>query len=95
MRLELWKDEDQTVFTFLDTWAEGIRGVGEGEVASQPGGPGTPWPGVAAGWHEMIDRLESVATGRSAQHGISELCDFYVGYLSALYRWQRSVQRVS
>lgn len=94
MRLELREDDEGTVFTFLDTWAEGIQSAGEGEVAAQPGGPGTPWPGVAAGWHDMIDRLESIVKGTNSQHGMEELTDFYVGYLNDLYRWHRSVQRL-
>ena len=95
MRLELKKDGEKTVFSFLDTWAVGINSVGEGEVAAQPGGPGTPWPGVAAGWHDMIDSLESVVTGDSARHGMAQLSAFYVGYLNDLYRWQGMVQRLS
>lgn len=94
MRLELRKDKEGTVFTFLDTWAVGVESVGEREVAEQPGGLGTPWPGVVAGWHDMINRLASIATGVSARHYIGALSNFYVGYLSDLYPWQRSVQRL-
>ena len=94
MRLEVKADGDGTVFAFLDTWADGIESGGQGgALAQQPGGPGTPWPGVAGGWHHMVDTLEAVATGGSVRHSYEELCDFYVGYLADLYRWSDAVQR--
>lgn len=40
----------------LDTWESGIE-TGKGDDGEQAGGPGTPWPGVAAGWHAMVDKL--------------------------------------
>ena len=95
MRMETRKEGEWTLFSFLDTWAEGIESSGEGELAAQPGGTGTPWPGVAAGWHNMIDQLESIATGDSPRQSIDELCEFYITYLNDLYRWQRCVQRLS
>ena len=95
MRLEVRSDGAGTVFAFLDTWAEGVESVGEGELAHQPGGPGTPWAGVAGGWHHMVDTLEAVATGEDVRHGYQELCDFYVDYLADLYRWSDAVQRRS
>ena len=93
MRLEVREDGEGVVFSFLDTWAEGIEAVGEGELARQPGGPGTPWAGVAGGWHHMVDTLEAVANGADVRHGYEELCDSYVGYLRDLYRWHDAVQR--
>ena len=95
MRLEVKSDGDGTVFAFLDTWAEGIESGGQGELARQPGGPGTPWPGVAGGWHHMVDTLQAVATGVNVGHSYEELCDFYVGYLGDLYRWSDAAQRQS
>ena len=93
MRLEVRVDGEGTVFSFLDTWAEGIEAVGEGALVRQPGGPCTPWAGVAGGWHHMVDTLEAVANAKDVRHGYEELCDFYVGYLSDLYRWHDAVQR--
>ena len=62
-------------------------------MARQPGGPGTPWAGVAGGWHHMVDTLEAVATGQPVRHTYEGLCDFYVGYLADLYRWSDAVER--
>lgn len=92
MRLEVKGDGDGTVFAFLDTWAEGTESGGQGELARLPGGPGTPWPGVAAGWRHMVDTLQTVATGVNVGHSYEELCDFYVGYLGDLYRWSDAAQ---
>ena len=81
------------MFAFPDTWAEGAESVGEGDLTRQPGGLGTPWAGVAGGWHHMVDTLEAVATSEEVRHGYRELCDFYVDYLADLYRWSEAVQR--
>ncbi len=91
--MEVRGDGDGSVFAFLDTWAEGSDAVGEGELARQPGGPGTPWAGVAGGWHDMVDTLQAVATGSNVSHSYEELCDFYVSYVVDLYRWSAAVQR--
>ncbi|HJM88547.1 MAG TPA: hypothetical protein QF624_02845 [Dehalococcoidia bacterium] len=97
MRFELGTvDEHTTMFMFLDTWGpDAVLESGGGDEAEQAGGPGTPWPGVAAGWHAMVDRLESVAGGREAEHDYDELTRFYVGYLRDMYRWNAMVRRGS
>ncbi len=97
MRFELRRiDDNTTMFMFLDTWGPDMHAeVGKGKEAEQPGGPGTPWPGVAAGWHAMVDKLEYVIDGRETGHTYEELTEFYVGYLRDLYRWNDMVQRGS
>ena len=93
MRFELSKiDDNTTMFMFLDTWGPDMV-AGQGEGAEQAGGPGTPWPGVAAGWHAMVDKLEYVIEGRESGHSYQELTEFYDGYLRDLYRWNAMVQR--
>jgi uncharacterized protein YndB with AHSA1/START domain len=93
MRFELRADGDSTLFAFLDTWGDGMVATGEGVGARQPGGPGTPWAGVAAGWHATIDALETVVSGRDSPHGYDELVRFYEAHLRDLYRWHDMVQR--
>ena len=95
MRFELKADGQSTMFMFLDTWAEShkIPDSGDENLVEQPGGPGTPWPGVAAGWHAMVDKLASVINNRDYSHTYEDLCAFYLGYLRDLYRWNAMVQR--
>ena len=94
MRFELKDDGQATTFMFLDTWGENMTDqVGEGDSAEQAGGPGTPWPGVAAGWHCMMNKLESVINNCPQKHAYEELCTFYLFYLRDLYRWHDMVQR--
>jgi uncharacterized protein YndB with AHSA1/START domain len=95
MRFELgWVDQDATMFMFLDTWGPEMRPEGEaGTLGEQAGGRGSPWPGVAAGWHGMMDELERVIGGRPLSHTYEQLCAFYVGYLRDIYRWHGLVQR--
>jgi uncharacterized protein YndB with AHSA1/START domain len=91
MRIELLPaDSDSTVFVFLDTWGPRVEPPNKEE--EQPGGPGTPWAGVAAGWHEMMDRLEATFDDGAPRPAYDELCRFYASYLTNLYRWHRMVQ---
>jgi len=94
MRFELQADGQSTMFMFLDTWAKDmVPDSDEGDLTEQPGGPGTPWPGVAAGWHAMMDQLETIINNRAYSHSYEDLCAFYLGYLRDLYRWHEMVQR--
>lgn len=95
MRFELARvDDGTTLFMFLDTWGpDVVAEAGEGGQREQPGGPGTPWPGVAAGWHSMIDGLEKVISGASQSYSYEDLCTFYLGYLRDMHRWRDMVAR--
>jgi uncharacterized protein YndB with AHSA1/START domain len=95
LRFELKADGEGTVFSFLDTWAEDA--VPEKTILPdeadevdiyQPGGPGTPWSGVAGGWHGSIDHLETYLTGKVLNHSYEHLCRFYAGYLADHFRWR-------
>ena len=50
-------------------------------LSSQPGGPGTHWVGVIAGWHAFVDQLERHLGGSTfeATHllGYNRLCSIY------------------
>ena len=95
MRIEMRGDGDATAFAFLGTWGADAT-VAQGDMsAQQPGGPGTPWVGVAAGWHHMVDQLRFVIDDRAPRPSYAELTDFYAGYLRDLYRWNRMTARVS
>jgi uncharacterized protein YndB with AHSA1/START domain/ketosteroid isomerase-like protein len=96
MRFELSRiDDTTTMFMFLDTWGPDASPPPPVSApgAEQPGGPGTPWAGVAAGWHAMLDKLVHVIDGREPEHTYEELQTLYVRYLRDLYRWRAMVER--
>ena len=43
----------------------------------QPGGPGTYWSGVAAGYHGFVDSLEDHITGGNVSSDYDEMCKTY------------------
>lgn len=94
MRFELKPTSSGTLFNFIDSWAEDavpekslLPPDANGIDIIQPGGPGTPWSGMAAGWHDSIDKLESYLTRKKYDHSYEDLCKFYAGYLADYYRW--------
>jgi len=97
MRFELTPlGAEITRFSFLDTWAPDAQpGQGPAEQIAQPGGAGTPWSGVAAGWHRMIDQLETVLGRAGGFPSYDQLCTFYARHLTDLYRWREMVQHAS
>jgi uncharacterized protein YndB with AHSA1/START domain len=93
MRFELAASgNDSTLFTFLDTW--GPRVIPPGGEEPQPGGAGTPWAGVAAGWHHMMDGIDRIFDLEAPHPTYDELRRFYSTYLSDLYRLHDMVQRI-
>ena len=48
----------------------------------QPGGPGTLWAGVAAGWHCFADRIEAYLDGLPPDFDHPGLCRAYAEHLS-------------
>ncbi len=93
LRFEVRSDGPATMFTLLDTWAEGATFEEDGPLAHQPGGPGTPWIGVAAGWHSGVDSLGRLFDPNAPTHDYERLCRFYAGHLADLFRWRDMVQR--
>lgn len=51
-------------------------------VIHQPGGPGTHWTGVAAGWHGFVDYLECHLGARPYESDDRAMCLQYDTYLS-------------
>lgn len=97
MRFEMREDGDGCVFSFLCKWREDAtpeKTVNSADLgAVQPGGPGTPWASVAAGWHEMIDQLEAYLTTQAFEDSYEELIPFYARYLTDYYRWVAEISR--
>ena len=87
MRWELSPTDGGTEFAFIDTWREDAVPSEPGPGSEQPGGPGTPWAGVAAAWHATVDALEAALTGEPAEEAFEARCRYYAEYLSDYYRW--------
>jgi len=99
MRFELRAEGGGTIFSFIDTWGKDAVVVPEnsqlpasaGAIDTvQPGGPGTPWSGVAGGWHNTIDHLEAYISGKDIDRSNAdwaERCRFYAVYLAEHFRW--------
>ena len=89
MRFELrGGDANATDFCFIDTWAEGMTSPPGGIGSEQPAGPGTPWVGVLAGWHQTVDQLTVVAGAARPAYGEAELVTWYSNYLNDHVRWR-------
>ena len=73
--------------------ARGLDVRGSRPLAYQPGGPGTPWIGVAAGWHSGANSLRRLFDANAPAHGYEYLCRFYAGHLEDMYRWYDMVER--
>ena len=93
LRFEIRPDGEATMFTLLDTWHAGSSFEEGGPLADQPGGPGTPWIGVAAGWHSGVNSLRRLFDAAAPTHDYERLCRFYAGHLRDLFRWHDMVQR--
>ena len=57
----------------------------DSEGSAQPGGPGTHWPGVLAGWHSGTDSLEAYAHGIETDSKYVPLMRLYAQLLNAYH----------
>jgi uncharacterized protein YndB with AHSA1/START domain len=87
MRWELRPRDGGSEFALIDTWGAEAAPTEPGLGSEQPGGPGTPWAGVAAGWHGTVDALEAAVTGQPCEERFEERCRYYAAYLRDYYRW--------
>ena len=92
MRFEMREREGITDFAFIDTWEKDVVPPEQGFGWEQPGGPGTPWARVAAGWHGCVDTLDAALTGKPREDLFEIRCRYYAEYLSDYYRWMGLVQ---
>ena len=53
--------------------------------ARQPGGPGTHWVGVAAGWHSFVDALEAHVSDAAPRLAYKDLASRYDELLRAYH----------
>ncbi len=79
----LASSEGGTLFTLRDYMAPDlvvptdVLAGAKSTVDIQPGGVGTHWQGVLAGWHQGVDDLRSKFTGYSLQWDYEALCRLY------------------
>ncbi|MEM7531996.1 MAG: SRPBCC domain-containing protein [Chloroflexota bacterium] len=89
-RFEVTACEDGCIFQLIDRVGASIDAT---EIffdtpphhIYQPGGPGTHWSGVAAGYHCFVDELEGYATGVEVAFDYDELCHGYVVLLDGWF----------
>lgn len=57
-------------------------------VVYQPGGPGTHWAGVVAGYHCFVNELQSHLTGTQAGSDYDDLCRHYQALMDQWHNLQ-------
>ena len=89
---KLTPDHDGLQFLLEDTMAPDLE-VPQHVVSTvdrshslQPGGPGTHWPGVIAGWHYAADAIETLAGGKGGSQDFDKLADIYSYLIQAHYK---------
>ena len=85
-------DASTTAFSLIDQLPADLKWEEEGMASKQPGGPGTHWVGVAAGWHDFVDRLEAYINGSPVETDVytdteayDKLVQQYNTYLTSYY----------
>ncbi|MEM7033074.1 MAG: SRPBCC domain-containing protein [Chloroflexota bacterium] len=58
----------------------------DGIMYNQPGGPGTHWTGVIAGWHCFVDALEDYLAGQEGEDLYDQRCMAYNNFLEEYHR---------
>lgn len=66
-----------------------VKGIANHITQNQPGGIGTHWTGIVAGWHSYVDALDTLLTGSSTHQSYVDLC---YAYNSLLESYWQSVQ---
>jgi hypothetical protein len=90
LRFEISKAEAGCVFRLVDK-LDPSQDVAEifsdvpPYMAYQPGGPGTHWSGILAGYHGFVDALEGHLTGDGPDNHFEDLCGVYMTTLKDWY----------
>ncbi len=92
-RFAIEPDGTGTRFTLTDRLPPDISLTTEGATwqdmpvgARQPGGPGTHWPGVLAGWHGFVDALACHLEGRDCPFDYPAMVEQYGAWVE--HRWK-------
>ena len=83
LRFEIEANDGGCSFSLIDRMGEGadVKEMFGPDVAAhrvyQPGGLGTHWSGVTAGYHGFVDALEDHITGNRIDFDYEEMCKKY------------------
>lgn len=90
LRFEIETVEDGSSVSLIDRMGDGQDtqkwADGPAHLSYQPGGPGTHWSGVAAGYHGFLDSLEDYITGGKVSSDYDEMCKIYQTVLNDHFR---------
>ena len=67
-----------------------VPGIPDHILRNQPGGIGTHWVGIVAGWHKIIDALQNHLCGTKSQLDQIELCLHYDNFLTQYWKSQKN-----
>jgi uncharacterized protein YndB with AHSA1/START domain len=90
LRFEVSAAECGSVFKLIDRMARELDAAvtlpdAAQDTVYQPGGPGTHWSGILAGYHHGVDALEGYLTGSAPAHDYEQLCEQYVALLDGWF----------
>ena len=87
LRFEMEAGNGVYRFPLIDRMGDGVNVNNWADAPAhrihQPGGPGTHWSGVAAGYHGFVDSLEDHISGGKVSSDYDELCRKYQQVLNA------------
>ena len=89
LRFEMEAGNGACLFALIDRMGDGVDAnnwpAAPAHRRHQPGGPGTHWSGVAAGYHGFVDALEEHLSGGGVSSDYDELCKAYQRVLDARF----------
>lgn len=89
LRFEMEAGGGASSFALIDRMGDGVDANNWTDAPAhrryQPGGPGTHWSGVAAGYHGFVDALEDHLSGGKVSSDYDELCMAYRRVLDARF----------
>ena len=85
-RFEIHPGQQGHVVRVIDRMGTAIAITDQTAIADQqPGGPGTHWVGVLAGWHDFADALTAYLKEEKPKDRYEALCVFYKDFLERHY----------
>ena len=83
LRFEIEANDGGCLFSLIDRMGVGadVKKIFGPDTPAhhmyQPGGPGTHWNGVTAGYHSFVDKLEGHITGNRVTSDYDDMCKIY------------------
>jgi hypothetical protein len=97
-RFETITDSGSSIFRLIDKFnptalcpnnLPTVPGIPDDVLRNQPGGIGTHWVGIVAGWHEIVDALHNHLCGAKPKPSQVELCLHYNNFLIQYWKSQK------